>query len=984
MKSKMILPIIGVLAFGTLMASCSPAQEEQKETEKVSITVINGSGTGSYEKGKEITISTLVQLGKTFSGWTKNGEIVSTSLSYTFIANEDATFVATFKNEEEPPVFYAITVENGTGSGSYESGKSVTITANIPEGKEFLNWTKGGAEVSKENPYTFLSSKENEGTYVANFKNIEEPTTFNVVVNEGTGSGTYNVGASVTITANVKEGFTFEKWTTSDSQEITENPYTFNVSKDITFTAVYKANQKIASKMVAISDVHIKNDDKTSQDHFKKTLQYTLDNDIDVLLINGDLVNNNQSVYYDAADSCLEEVFGKVSKENRPEILFNMGNHEFYHGDTSRHQATIYDEEVTAFRNFANKWMNEPIEDNIYCRTIGDVNYILACPGPEKTDGTEDGHLIYLAGLGYYSDQDFADLKTYLDAADKTGNPIILGTHHPWGYTYGGPSYGMPNQAVVNKMHNLLANYPQIINLTSHTHYSSLHERAFDQTNYTSLNIGMHYKGKYSSTFERDENGELITYLNVNNRDLVNDPQSSAEWSKTHFGVGIDFGEDKMVAKRINYATGLDYAHGTWDIPYGITKENMHDKFYYEAGERSGEELTFPVGSELTLTPDVYASSTNLRVAFKDVTKPWAVEGYKVEVKGEDGTLLKTVWWQSMFWVGKDIAYNYSFDIQGIMNDSKYTVSVYPMDMFGHYCDPLTKMIETGSEKTDVDKAEEAAGDLFYTSTEFSLSSENLSLDRKCLDTYDGQPGYSLKITGNDQADGWPSIKIKLDKSIDLTNSGLSFYSKFEVAHKWVGIKLFDSNNTQITNQKDHDFKSTTFEQFVYSNSDLKAKLIDGESLSDVRYIQIFMNFEEAKGSIQKIYFDQLEVVAGGYDTYTSSTTLVLPEAVPNWHSSTKHLTFHTNTTSTFMFTLVKDGGDRVSAKVYVTIGDGTSSIIEGVQSGGWTITKNGSDFLVDIALNKMNTNSGFENDTAIKINFRDGFPLNIANIQII
>lgn len=789
MKTKFILPIIGLITFGTIMSSCGQTQEEQKETEKVSITVINGNGTGSYEKGKQVTISAVAQPGKTFVGWTKNGEVVSTSLTYTFVANEDATYVATFKNSEEDPTYFNVTVEGGTGSGRYESGTEVTITADVVEGK------------------------------------------------------------------------TFEKWTTSDSQEISENPYTFTISKDISFTSVYKDNPRSKSKMVAISDVHIKNDDQASQDHFKKTLQYTLDNNIDVLLINGDLVNNNQSVYYEAADSCLEEVFGKVSKEDRPEILFNMGNHEFYHGDTSRHEATIYDEEATAFRNFANKWMSEPITDNIYSRTINGVNYILACPGPEKTDGTEDGHPVYLAGLGYYSDQDFTDLKAYLDAADKTGNPIVLGTHHPWGYTYGGPSYGMPNQTVVDKMHNLLANYPQIINLTSHTHYSSLHERAFDQTNYTSLNIGMHYKGKYSSTFERDENGELITYLNVNNRDLVNDPQSSAEWSKTHFGVGIDFNDDMMVAKRINYATGLDYAHGKWNIPYGITKDNKHEKFFYEAGERSGEELVFPQDSELSLTPDVYASSTNLRVQFPDVTKPWAVEGYKVEIKGEDNTLLKTVWWQSMFWVGKDLTYNYNFEIQGIMNDPKYEVSVYPMDMFGHYCDPLTKTIETGSEKTDIDKAEEAAGDLFYTSSEFSLSNNNLSLERKCLDTYDGQPGYSLKVTGNEQADGWPSLKFKLNESVNLTNSGLSFYAKFEVAHKWVGVKLFDSNNIQITDQKDHDFKSTTFEQFVYSNSDLKAKLIEGKDLSDVRYIQIFMNFDNAKGSIQKIFLISLKLL---------------------------------------------------------------------------------------------------------------------------
>lgn len=974
-KIKKSIVIGACLLLSCVLAGCDNSDKPNPPEEKaVTLSVINGTGSGTYLAGESVTMTATVPDDKEFSYWEKNNTKVSESNPYTVVVNEDSVYTAVLVYKK-----INVSVVNGTGSGSYEIGSQVTMTANVPEGKEFLNWTKNGVEVSTINPCTFIANKDNEGTYVANFKD----KTFTVTVNSGSGSGTYNIGTSLTIEADEIDGFTFEKWTNSDSQEITDNPYTFTVSKDIEFTAVYKANPRTPSKMVAISDAHVKDDDQASQEHFKKTLQYTLDNDIDVLLINGDLVNNNQACYYDAVDDCLEEVFGNVPQADRPELLFNMGNHEFYHGNTSRHQETIYDEEVAAFRNLANKWMSEPITDNIYSRVIKGVNYVMACPGPEATDGTENGHPVYLAALGYYSDQDFTDLKTHLDTANATGNPIVLGTHHPWGYTYGGPSYGMPNQKVVDKMHTLLANYPQIINLTSHTHYSSLHERAFDQTNYTSLNIGMHYKGKYSSTFERDENGELITYLNVNNRDLVNDSQSTAEWSKTHFGVGIDFGTDKMVAKRINYATGADYSHGKWDIPYGITKENMHDSFYYEAGERTGENLVFPQGAELSLTPDVYSSSTNLTVSFPDVTKPWAVEGYKIEVEGEDGTCLRTTWWQSMFWVGKDLTYSYTFEIQGIMNDPKYTVSVYPMDMFGHYCDPLTKVIETGSEKTDIDEAEEAAGDLFYTASEFSLSSSNLSLDRKCLETYDSQPGYSIKVTGNEQAEGWPNIKFKLNESIDLSNGGLSFYAKFEDAHKWIGIKLFDNNNQQITDQKDHDFKSTSFEQVVYSNSDLKAKLIEGKSLADVRYIQIYMNFEDAKGSIQKIYFDQLEVVAGGYDTYTTSTTLELPEAVPNWHSSSKHLTFHTNTTSQFMFTIVKDGGDRVSAKIYVTIGDGTSPTITGVDAGGWEITKNGTDYLIDIAFSAMQVNGSFGSDTATRINFREGFPLNIANISV-
>ena len=50
---------------------------------------------------------------------------------------------------------YNVTVVGGTGGGEYAKGESVTVTANVPYGKEFVKWTAGGEDVSTDNPYTF-------------------------------------------------------------------------------------------------------------------------------------------------------------------------------------------------------------------------------------------------------------------------------------------------------------------------------------------------------------------------------------------------------------------------------------------------------------------------------------------------------------------------------------------------------------------------------------------------------------------------------------------------------------------------------------------------------------------------------------------------------------------------------------------------------------------------------------------------------------
>ena len=47
-----------------------------------------------------------------------------------------------FVVEEAPPAVYQLTVENGSGSGSYEAGESVALKADAaPEGMAFERWT---------------------------------------------------------------------------------------------------------------------------------------------------------------------------------------------------------------------------------------------------------------------------------------------------------------------------------------------------------------------------------------------------------------------------------------------------------------------------------------------------------------------------------------------------------------------------------------------------------------------------------------------------------------------------------------------------------------------------------------------------------------------------------------------------------------------------------------------------------------------------
>jgi enterochelin esterase-like enzyme len=129
-----------------------------------------------------------------------------------------------------------------SGSGEYNEGTDVTLTATPNEGYEFLNWTKDGFEVS-ENQTLTLSVTEDLNLQ-ANFKLIPSfiVNAVSLPSNGGTiaGAGTFNEGTEITLTAISNEGYEFIGWTDNGAEISAESSLSINVSENINLQANFK------------------------------------------------------------------------------------------------------------------------------------------------------------------------------------------------------------------------------------------------------------------------------------------------------------------------------------------------------------------------------------------------------------------------------------------------------------------------------------------------------------------------------------------------------------------------------------------------------------------------------------------------------------------------------------------------------------------------------------------------------------------------
>jgi len=200
------------------------------------------TGSGPYRTGANVTVSAAANPGFTFTNWTENGIVVSTSSSFQFAISANRTLVANYKNV--PASQFAVTLTSspaagGTtdGEGSYNAGTSVTVNAKTNPAYNFVNWTDKatGAVVSTSPDYKFALSANK--ALVANF--AIKTYTLTVIAANGTvlkspDQVSYNHGTAVLLTATPGTGYTFTSYTGDAVSMIRTVTVMMNANKTVT------------------------------------------------------------------------------------------------------------------------------------------------------------------------------------------------------------------------------------------------------------------------------------------------------------------------------------------------------------------------------------------------------------------------------------------------------------------------------------------------------------------------------------------------------------------------------------------------------------------------------------------------------------------------------------------------------------------------------------------------------------------------------
>ena len=417
--------------------------------------------------------------------------------------------------------------------------------------------------------------------------------------------------------------------------------------------------------------------------YLKNHLKLCKANNVDVIMIPGDLVNNAITDLYETYNEALKEVYGE-DESKYPEFVYSMGNHEWWDANERREENAVkyYNRyaridtpnlrritEITADEKGRYPYGN-------YYKVVNGIPFI-------SVSGESDNGLI--------SSFLKKELKDWLQEiiklpSVKQGGPIFVGYHYAFpGVTY---SFGQGGIERAQELYDILKDYPQVILFSGDTHYAGANERTINQVDFTNINLGSSSYSRHvcrSVTMNKDDCFANISPTSGAKDLLIGDVAENYDHTPHIHFVHIDEKGNTTINRYFSEPEVEDAKHLglEWSIPAYSNKDN----FAYTSARYQNKEwankmyqkdgLSWASGEEMTYT----YNNHKLAVNFNDVTDYNYCEHYRVLVTSSDDEISKYDY-VSHYYKWEDEPHSYSFAIENMEYEEIKKVEVYAHDFF--------------------------------------------------------------------------------------------------------------------------------------------------------------------------------------------------------------------------------------------------------------------------------------------------------------
>ena len=402
---------------------------------------------------------------------------------------------------------------------------------------------------------------------------------------------------------------------------------------------------------------------------------------VDVIFMNGDITNEAVEKYYQLYEDTFEEVYG-TDDSQYPEIVWNMGNHEwwgFTGGDSS--------EAVTMFKRYARiETPNLVAKSNVkyylnndetlptYYKVINGVPFI-AISG-ENSNG-QVGSQMANEIAGWL--EDISNLPSV-----RNGGPIYVAYHYALSTSL---THGNGSLSYSSVVEDLFRDYPQAIIFTGDTHYPGVNERSINQVNFTTINIGSSSYSRMEKMSATMVDGEHYYNMNSSSGKTGDIPTGNANY-KYEYTPTIHFMEtmndESTVINR--YFSTDDKTHpihinGAWTIPAYSSSSNFeytNDRFEninYAHDLYGANGVSWANNAEVRFG----VKDGQMTVHFPDTNEYHYTEHFKIEVTGDTTKTYDVVSNYYKYSANPDNLY---FVLNDLPSGSSYSVKVTAYDYF--------------------------------------------------------------------------------------------------------------------------------------------------------------------------------------------------------------------------------------------------------------------------------------------------------------